>query len=178
MGLDKNYVLQQSISYLCQFPLMRMDLAPCLHTLDGVACSPINKRKFCLLHISATLKIKMVKKWWFLANCNWLMNFWISPRYFMTDRTENHRVFNDFKILAIASLSVIVNYAFVIGILIPLVIEDICDLEQRLRCFKTNDNNVTWTLILFAIYYSVVTSSGICADLALHRYVSKVCNYL
>ena len=41
----------------------------------------------------------------------------------MTDRTENHRVFNDFKILAIATLSVIVNYAFVIGILIPLVIE-------------------------------------------------------
>ena len=96
----------------------------------------------------------------------------------MTDRTENHRVFNDFKILAIATLSVIVNYAFVIGILIPLVIEDICDLEQRLRCFKTNDNSVTWTLILFAIYYSVVTSSGICADLALHRYLSKVFNYL
>ena len=96
----------------------------------------------------------------------------------MTHRTENHRVFNDFKILAIATLSVIVNYAFVIGIFIPLVFEDIWESEQSLRCFKTNDNSFTWTLILFAIYYSVVTSSGICADLALHRYVSKVCNYL
>ena len=89
----------------------------------------------------------------------------------MTDRTENNRVFDDFKILAIATLSVIVNYAFVIGISIPLVFEDIWDLKQSARCFKTNENSFTWILILFVIYYSVVTCSGICADLALHRYV-------
>ena len=89
----------------------------------------------------------------------------------MTDRTEHNRVFDDFKILTIATLSVIFNYVFVIGIFIPLVFEDIWDLEQSTRCFKTNDNSFTWILILFAIYYSVVTSSGICADLALHRYV-------
>ena len=90
----------------------------------------------------------------------------------MTDRTENNRVFDDFKILTIVTLSVIVNYAFVIGISIPLVFEDIWDLEQSARCFKTNENSFTWILILCTIYYSVVTSSGICADLALHRYVS------
>ena len=90
----------------------------------------------------------------------------------MTDRTENNRVFDDFKILAIATLSVIVNYAFIIGIFIPLVFDDIWDLEQSIRCFKTNENTPTWILTLFVIYYSVVTSSGICADLALHRYVS------
>ena len=96
----------------------------------------------------------------------------------MTDCTENNRVFDDFKILAIAKLSMAINYAFVIGIFIPLLFEDIWDLEQSARCFKTNDNSFTWTLILFAIYYLVVTSSGICADLALHRYVSWVCKYL
>ena len=92
----------------------------------------------------------------------------------MTDRTENNRVFDDFKILTGVALSVIVNYAFVFGISIPLVFEDIWDLEQSARCFKTNDNTFTWILILLVIYYSVVTSSGICADLALHRYVSWV----
>ena len=90
----------------------------------------------------------------------------------MTDCTENNRVFDDSKILAIATLSMAINYAFVIGIFIPLVFEEIWESEQSLRCFKTNDNSFTWTLILFVIYYSVVTSSGICADLALHRYVS------
>ena len=94
----------------------------------------------------------------------------------MTDRTENSRVFDDFKILTGVTLSVIVNYAFVIGIFIPLVFEDIWDLEQSARCFKKNDNTFTWILILLVIYLSVVTSSGICADLALHRYVSWICN--
>ena len=90
----------------------------------------------------------------------------------MTDRTKNNRVFDDFKILTVAALSVILNYAFVIGIFIPHVFEDIWDLEQSERCFKTNDNSFTWILILITIYYSVVTSSGICADLALQKYVS------
>ena len=90
----------------------------------------------------------------------------------MTDRTENNRVFDDFKILAGVTLYMIVNYAFVIGIFIPQIFEDIWDLEQSARCFKTNDNTYTWILILLVIHYSVVTSSGICADLALHRYVS------
>ena len=90
----------------------------------------------------------------------------------MTDRTENNRVFNDFKILAFATVSVIVNYAFVIGIFLLLVFEDVWDLEQSAKCFKTNESSFRWILILFAIYYSVVSSSGICADLALHRYAS------
>ena len=89
----------------------------------------------------------------------------------MTDRTENNRVFDDFKILTVASLSVIINYAFVIGTFISLVFEDIWDLEQGARCFKANDNKFTWILELLAIYHSLVTTSGICADLALHRYV-------
>ena len=89
----------------------------------------------------------------------------------MTDRTENNRVFDDFKILTGVTLSVIVNYAFVIGIFIPLVFEDIWDLEQSARCFKTDESSFKWILILFTIYYLAVTSFGICADLALYRYV-------
>ena len=88
----------------------------------------------------------------------------------MTDRTENNRVFNDFKILAFATVSVIVNYAFVIGIFLLLVFEDVWDLEQSAKCFKTNKSS--FFLFFIAIYYLVVTFSGICADLALHRYVS------
>ena len=88
----------------------------------------------------------------------------------MTDRTENNRVFNDFKILAFATVSVIVNYAFVIGIFLLLVFEDVWDLEQSAKCFKTNKS--TFFLFYIAIYYFVVTFSGICADLALHRYAS------
>ena len=89
----------------------------------------------------------------------------------MTDRTEKNRVFDDFKILILATLSMIVHYAFVIGIFNPLVFEDSWDLEQSSRCFKTDDNSFVLRLILFAIHYSAVTSSGIYADLALHRYV-------
>ena len=89
----------------------------------------------------------------------------------MTDRTENDRVFDDFKILIVATISLIINYAFVIGTFISLVFEDTWDLEQGARCFKTNDNWFSSILIVNAIYYSVVTFSGICADLALHRYV-------
>ena len=88
----------------------------------------------------------------------------------MTDCTENNRVFDDFKILAIATLSMAINYAFVIGIFLLLVFEDVWDLEQSAKCFKTNKS--TFFLFYIAIYYFVVTFSGICADLALHRYVS------
>ena len=88
----------------------------------------------------------------------------------MTDCTENNRVFDDFKILAIATLSMAINYAFVIGIFLLLVFEDVWDLEQSAKCFKTNKS--TFFLFSIAIYYFVVTFSGICADLALHRYVS------
>ena len=89
----------------------------------------------------------------------------------MTDCTENNRVFDDFKILVVATLSAIVNYAFVIGIFITLVFEDVWDLEQSARCFKTDESSFKWILILFTIYYLAVTSFGICADLALYRYV-------
>ena len=94
----------------------------------------------------------------------------------MTDRTENNRVFDDFKILTGVTLYMIVNYAFVIGIFLLLVFEDVWDLEQSAKCFKTNKS--TFSLFSIAIYYFVVTFSGICADLALHRYASWVCNYL
>ena len=36
-------------------------------------------------------------------------------RYFMTDRTENNRVFDTTKILVIASMGLTFNYAFTLG---------------------------------------------------------------
>ena len=36
-------------------------------------------------------------------------------RYFMTDRTENNRVFDTTKILVIAAIGLIFNYAFILG---------------------------------------------------------------
>ena len=94
--------------------------------------------------------------------------FCVSPRYFVTDRTQNNRVFDDVKILTLAALSLIINYAFVIGTSILAVFtEDYWDLEHETKCVKSN--GFTWIMIWNSIYYCTLTISGICADIALHR---------
>ena len=86
----------------------------------------------------------------------------------MTDRTQNNRVFDDVKILTLAALSLIVNYAFVIGTnILAIFTEDNWDLEHDTKCVKLN--GFTWIMIWKSIYYCVLTISGICADIALHR---------
>ena len=89
----------------------------------------------------------------------------------MTDRTENNRVFDDLKILTVASLFLILNYAFAIGNLFMVVFMELWDLGNSTRCVNTNDVVWIWTVIFNSIHYLAVIIVGICADLALHRYV-------
>ena len=86
----------------------------------------------------------------------------------MTDRTENMRVFDDVKILKTAALSLTINYAFVIGTnILAVFLEDNWDLEHDTKCVKIN--GFKWIGIWSSIHYLVLTISGICADIALHR---------
>ena len=91
------------------------------------------------------------------------------PRYFVTDRTENNRVFDDLKILTVAALFLILNYAFAIGNLFMVFFLDLWDLGHATSCVNTNDIVWIWSVIFNNIHYLGVTVSGICADLALHR---------
>ena len=83
----------------------------------------------------------------------------------MTDRTENMRVFDDVKILKTAALSLTINYAFAIGT--NIFLEDNWYLEHDTKCVKINGFN--WIGICSYIHYSVLTISGICADIALQK---------
>ena len=82
----------------------------------------------------------------------------------MTDRTQNNRLFDDVKILTLAAASLVINYAFVIGINTLDVLEVNWDLEHDTKCanFFTRSEKF-WAVYLF------LTISGICADIALHR---------
>ena len=91
----------------------------------------------------------------------------------MTDRTENHRLFDDVKILNIAALSLIINYAFIIGTnILAVFMDNNWDLEPNPKCVKIN--GFAWMVILNFIHITVLTIAGICADIALHRYVSII----
>ena len=93
-------------------------------------------------------------------------------RYFVADRTDNNRVFDDFKILTVAALFLILNYAFAIGNLFMVVFKELWRLGiDKSLCVDTNDIVWTWSVIFNSIHYLAVTIFGICADLALHRYV-------
>ena len=90
----------------------------------------------------------------------------------MADRTDNNRVFDDFKILTVAALFLILNYAFAIGNLFMVVFKELWDLgHDKSLCVDTNDIVWTWSVIFNSIHYLAVTIYGICADLALNRYV-------
>ena len=96
------------------------------------------------------------------------INFCVSPRYFVTDRTQNNRVFDDVKILTLTTLALIINYALVIGTnILAIFTEDNWDLEHDTKCVKLN--GFTWIMFWTSIYYCALTISGICADIALHR---------
>ena len=91
----------------------------------------------------------------------------------MTDRTENHRLFDDVKILNITALSLIINYAFIIGTnILAVFMDNSWDLEPNTKCVKIN--GFAWMVILNFIHITVLTIAGICADIALHRYVSII----
>ena len=90
----------------------------------------------------------------------------------MADRTDNNRVFDDFKILTVAALFLILNYAFAIGNLFMVVFKELWDLgHDKSLCVDTNDIVWTWSVIFNSIHYLAVTIYGICADLALNRYI-------
>ena len=96
----------------------------------------------------------------------------------MTDRTENNRIFDDLKILTIAALFLILNYAFAIGNLFMVVFMELWDLRHTTICVNTNDIVWTWSVIFNSVHYLGVTVSGICADLALHRFVVYIMIYM
>ena len=81
----------------------------------------------------------------------------------MTDRTQNNRLFDDVKILTLAAASLVINYAFVIGINTLDVLEVNWDLEHDTKC--ANFFTRSW----IGAVYLLLTISGICADIALHR---------
>ena len=86
----------------------------------------------------------------------------------MTDRTENMRVFDDVKILKTVALSLSINYAFVIGTnILAVFLEDHWDFEHDTKCVKID--GFKWIGIWSSIHYLVLSISGICADIALHR---------
>ena len=86
----------------------------------------------------------------------------------MTDRTENMRVFDDGKIIILAGITLIFNYVFVVGPnILAVFLEDNWDLEHTSKCVKIN--GFTWIGIWNSIHYLILSVSGICADIALHR---------
>ena len=85
----------------------------------------------------------------------------------MTDRTQNNRLFDDVKILTLAAVSLIINYAFVVVInTLAFFMEDNWDLENDARCVTSNFfiGIGIWNYVLLFL----LTLSGICADIALH----------
>ena len=86
----------------------------------------------------------------------------------MTDRTERNRVFSNTKIMVIAAMSLIFNYAFVI---VPRYIS-YCPLPNKefITCFGLLQKYHNEILIsLTGIYLSIVTLAGIYADVLLNR---------
>ena len=96
----------------------------------------------------------------------------------MADRTDNNRVIDDFKILTVAALFLIFNYAFAMGNLFIVVFLELWDLGHATSCVNTNDIVWTWITIFNSIHYLGMTVSGICADLALHRCVVYLYGYV
>jgi hypothetical protein len=78
------------------------------------------------------------------------------------------RVFDDGKIIILAGITLIFNYVFVVGPnILAVFLEDNWDLEHTSKCVKIN--GFTWIGIWNSIHYLILSVSGICADIALHR---------
>ena len=92
-------------------------------------------------------------------------------RYFMTDRTENNRVFDTTKILVIAAIGLIFNYAFILGNSGLVVAYD--RPGGITKCSGIATNGFPWIILINNIYHLILIICGISADLSLHYYMIK-----
>ena len=92
-------------------------------------------------------------------------------RYFMTDRTENNRVFDTTKILATATMGLIFNYAVILGNGGLVVAYDLPG--GITKCSGTSTNGFPWIILINNIYHLMIIICGISADLSLHKYLTK-----
>ena len=88
-------------------------------------------------------------------------------RYFMTDRTENNRVFDTKQILTIATLSLIFNYSFIIGTRVMVVMLDLPG--GIAKCSGISVSGTPWIMIITNVYHLTLIFMGISADVALNR---------
>ena len=86
----------------------------------------------------------------------------------MTDRTERNKLFSTTKILVVATFSLILNYAFVIGSRF-ILFWSLPDNEPTtcFGLFKTSHNK--WLIISNGVYVSILGLSGIFADVLLNK---------
>ena len=88
----------------------------------------------------------------------------------MTYCTENNKVFNTTKILIMSALALIFNYAFIIGYTLVTVLLEYPGGITKCAGLQFKENQSKWVMIPTNIYYLMVTTSGIIADVALQRY--------
>ena len=90
-------------------------------------------------------------------------------RYFMTDRTENNKVFDTTKILVIAAIGLTFNYAFILGKTGLVVAYDWPGGISK--CSGIATNGFPWIMLINNIYHLILIICGISADLSLHYYL-------
>ena len=88
----------------------------------------------------------------------------------MTDRTERNIVFSTKKIKIIATLFLIFNYAFVIGIRLCSFFWEFPDINitSCVDSFET-DQPIPWLMISAGVYPLIVTLFGLYTDISLNR---------
>ena len=89
-------------------------------------------------------------------------------RYFMTDCTENNKIFSDTKILFTATLFLISNYAFTIATKVLVVFLDLPNRIIVCSGLSTNDD-FHWLMVINNISTLTITVFGLYADISLHR---------
>ena len=92
----------------------------------------------------------------------------------MTDRTENNKVFDTTKIMFSAILCLIFNYIFITGTRLIIVFYELP--SGITTCYgvqvQEGYNGFNWIYIITAFYHLTVTICGMCADVALNRYIN------
>ena len=87
----------------------------------------------------------------------------------MTDRTDNNRVFDTSKILAIATMGLTFNYALILG---NAGLEVAYDWPGGItKCSGTSTDGFPWIMLINNIYHLMIIICGISADLSLHNYL-------
>ena len=100
-------------------------------------------------------------------------------RYFMTDRTENNRVFDETKILVMAAIGLTFNYTFILGKTGLVVAYDWPG--GITKCSGIATNGFPWIMLINNIYHLILIICGISADLSLHYYLiqkQKKCQWI